>query len=153
MAQSAQTALSASRNANGQFVPGGPPGPGYTREMRAERNAQQELASTFVEDLRDDWQLHGKSVLREVRESKPDQYLRVITAVLPKTIELQGNVELSVVGLLEEVQRRVIDGVAEVIDDPLDDVPETPPIAPGDGVTDLPPIGDTDELDELLEGL
>lgn len=55
------------------------------------RGARQKLAENFLKELADDFEKHGASAIVEVRETKPDQYLKVIASILPREIEVGEN--------------------------------------------------------------
>lgn len=62
------------------------------------KGARSKLGEAFIKALHDDFQKHGISAVQEVRENKPDAYLKVISSILPKEIELSDDT----VSLLKE---------------------------------------------------
>jgi hypothetical protein len=59
-----------------------------------------------------DWEEHGAVVIAQVREEKPDQYLKVVASVLPKEL----NVKVSELDELsdEQLQRQLAHVVAQL---------------------------------------
>jgi hypothetical protein len=53
---------------------------------------RKQLQAKFINDLRDDWAEHGASVLAEVRRTKPDQYLKCVTALMPRLMDISVGV-------------------------------------------------------------
>lgn len=51
--------------------------------------ARVKLSETFLKDLLEDWEQHGKTALAEARTKKPDVYLRVVASVLPKQLDVR----------------------------------------------------------------
>jgi len=49
------------------------------------RGAKNRLQGSFIAALAKDFEVHGATIVARCREEKPDQYLRVIAAVLPKS--------------------------------------------------------------------
>lgn len=52
--------------------------------------ARNKLGEAFVHDLYENWRQFGSATIEQVRQEKPDAYLRVIAQVIPKQIELAG---------------------------------------------------------------
>lgn len=52
------------------------------------KGARNKLGEAFIEALKDDFEVHGKQAIVEVRETKPDQYLKVIASLMPKDVNL-----------------------------------------------------------------
>ncbi len=52
------------------------------------KGARNKLGEAFIEALHEDFQSHGIAAIVEVREKKPDQYLKVIAGLLPKELHL-----------------------------------------------------------------
>ncbi len=50
--------------------------------------ARTKLAEEFLDALYDDWQTHGADVLAECRETKPVDYIRIVTGLLPKEVSV-----------------------------------------------------------------
>ncbi len=61
------------------------------------------LSDAFMADLVADWAAHGAAAIARVRDDKPDVYLKLITSVLPKEL----NVRL---GELEQLSDEELDG-------------------------------------------
>lgn len=65
-----------------RFKPGNPGRP---------KGARNKLGEDFLKALQADFEQHGVEAIAEVRENKPDQYLKVIASILPKEIDLGDN--------------------------------------------------------------
>ncbi len=70
-------------DARPRFVKGGKPGPGRPKGSR------NKFAEEFITDFYNDWLEHGPTVLAVVRAEKPDQYLKVAAAILPKQMDVR----------------------------------------------------------------
>ena len=51
------------------------------------KGARAKLGEEFLKSLYSDFQKNGDAVIAQVREDKPDQYLKVVASILPKEIE------------------------------------------------------------------
>ncbi len=51
--------------------------------------ARNRFGELFLEDVYEDWKLWGKKVLTEVRETKPQDYLKVVSTLLPKILHIK----------------------------------------------------------------
>lgn len=49
---------------------------------------RQRLGEAFLDDMLASWQVSGKDAIARVLESRPQDYLKVIAAILPKEIKL-----------------------------------------------------------------
>jgi hypothetical protein len=56
------------------------------------KGARSKLGEDFLKAMQEDFAANGKVAVISVRETKPDQYLKVIASILPKEIELSGEV-------------------------------------------------------------
>lgn len=73
------------RNEKGQFVLGGIGIGGRPK------GARSKLGEAFLEDMLADWEANGPAAIREVREKKPDAYLKVVAMILPKDLNVNIN--------------------------------------------------------------
>ncbi|WP_181180178.1 DUF5681 domain-containing protein [Mesorhizobium sp. B2-1-3A] len=55
---------------------------------KGSRNA---LGEAFLEAMHEDFKTHGAAVIAQVREEKPDQYLKVVASILPKDLNVNVN--------------------------------------------------------------
>ena len=70
----------------GQFLQG------YTGNPRGRpQGARSKLGEAFLLALFEDWQANGIAAIENVRENKPDAYLRIIASVLPKDVSVVDN--------------------------------------------------------------
>lgn len=91
-----------------QRIIGRPFQPGNPGRPKGSRN---KLGESFITELYEDFQEHGPSVIKAVREEKPDQYLKVIASVLPKELDVGERLG----NILEDILDRV-DGRTRTID-------------------------------------
>lgn len=70
------------------------------------KGARSKLAGAFIEAMHDDFIAHGTAVIAQVREEKPDQYLKVIAAILPKEIEAGEETLNAIAELMNRVDGR-----------------------------------------------
>jgi hypothetical protein len=80
--------LKPEQDAKGRFVSGNIGG-------GRPKGARNKLGEAFIEALKDDFETHGKQAIVEVRETKPDQYLKVIASLMPKDVNLNINDQTS----------------------------------------------------------
>lgn len=72
------------------------------------KGARNKLGEAFIEALHDDFNEHGIEAIRIVRETKPDQYLKVLASLMPRDVNLtvhEDLEELSDAELLARYQR------------------------------------------------
>jgi hypothetical protein len=74
----AEETLREARDAFGRFVAGNSGGAGRPR------GARNKLAAAFLEALHEDFLTHGRGAIAETRKDKPEAYLRLLVAILPK---------------------------------------------------------------------
>lgn len=55
------------------------------------KGARSKLGEAFIEDMLADWEANGPAAIREVRETKPDAYLKVVASILPKDLNVNIN--------------------------------------------------------------
>jgi len=55
------------------------------------KGARAKLGEDFIQALHDDFTANGISAITEVRETKPDAYIKVIASLLPKDVNLNVN--------------------------------------------------------------
>lgn len=69
----------------GRFLPGNS---GFGGRPKGSRN---KLGEAFVEDILADWEANGPAAIRQVREEKPDAYLKVVASILPRDLNVNIN--------------------------------------------------------------
>jgi len=52
------------------------------------KGSRNKLSEQFVADIHADWEEHGAGVIREVRETKPTEYLKVVAGVITKDVSV-----------------------------------------------------------------
>jgi Family of unknown function (DUF5681) len=55
------------------------------------KGSRNKLGEDFIQALYADWQEHGKDAIERVRETRPQDYLKLIASILPRRVELRGN--------------------------------------------------------------
>lgn len=53
------------------------------------KGARHKLSSLFLEDLQQAWEAKGKSVIAEVIEKRPQDFLKIIAYLLPKEMHIK----------------------------------------------------------------
>ena len=77
------TVLEGRHPETGQFVKGYRGGPGR------QKGSRNKFAEAFITDFYHDWLEHGMEAIAIVRVEKPDQYLKVAAAILPKQMDVR----------------------------------------------------------------
>jgi hypothetical protein len=58
------------------------------------KGSRNKLGEEFVSDMLADWQEHGPATIKQVREERPADYLKVVASILPKDINFRvGDLE------------------------------------------------------------
>ena len=63
--------------------------PGQSGNRLAVRSGSNKLNEKFILALHDDFVQHGAKVIEQVREDKPDVYLKVIASILPRELHVK----------------------------------------------------------------
>jgi hypothetical protein len=66
--------------------------------------------STFLQTLADDFKAHGKGVVEKVRAQRPQDYLKIVAALMPKRMEIED------VGPLRKAANLTDEALAAIID-------------------------------------
>jgi hypothetical protein len=67
---------------NGRFIAGN------SLSRGRPKGARNRLCEAFIADLEADWKEHGLQVIEAVRETRPQDYLKVIAAILPRDVNV-----------------------------------------------------------------
>ena len=87
--------------------------PGEVRNPKGRpKGCRHKLGEAFLEALHADFDAHGASAIVKVREEMPHQYLKVIAAILPKELKINGN---AMDGLSDEELGAMIETLRETI--------------------------------------
>jgi hypothetical protein len=81
------------------------------------KGARNRLGTAFLEALEADFNEHGIQALQQVRETKPEVYIRVVADLLPK----EANINVDAGEAFVEMWRRISDGLGDVLADCLDE--------------------------------
>lgn len=69
-----------------------PAQPGEVRNPHGRpKGSRNKLGEQFVTDMLADWEEHGPAAIKEVRQTKPDAYLKVIAMILPRDLNVNIN--------------------------------------------------------------
>ena len=96
------------RNESGQFKLG------HTGVGGRPKGSRNKLGEDFIRALHEDFEQHGVNAIVQVREERPQDYIKVIASLLPKEIKLTDERELTD----DELNRRIRD-LASVLGDYL----------------------------------
>jgi hypothetical protein len=55
------------------------------------KGARNKLSEAFLDALFVDWTEHGADVIAKVRETKPEQYLKVVASLMPRELNVKVN--------------------------------------------------------------
>ena len=55
------------------------------------KGSRNKISEAFLADLYEDWEGNGVEVIRQVREERPADYLKVVASVLPKDLNVNVN--------------------------------------------------------------
>lgn len=55
------------------------------------KGSRNKLGEAFIEDMLADWEANGPAAIRQVREEKPDAYLKVVASILPRDLNVNIN--------------------------------------------------------------
>lgn len=80
------------------------------------KGARNRLGTAFLEALEDDFNRFGSQAITQVREQKPEVYMRVVAGLLPK----EANINVEAGEAFVELWRRISDGLGEELADGLD---------------------------------
>ena len=83
------------------------------------KGARNRLGTQFLEALEADFNKHGAQAIEQVRQKKPEVYMRVVADLLPK----EANINVEAGEAFVELWRKISDGLGEEIADRLDDEP------------------------------
>jgi Family of unknown function (DUF5681) len=107
MSEDAETTPLLQQGASDGRVVGRPFLPGQSGNPAGRpKGARHKLGEAFIAAMHADFETHGEKVVAQVREEKPDQYLKVIASILPKELTVNA-------GPLEEMSD---DALADILD-------------------------------------
>lgn len=72
------------QDAKGRFLPGNS---GFGGRPKG---ARSKLGEAFLEAMLADWEENGAQAIIDVRETKPDAYLKVVASILPKELNIRA---------------------------------------------------------------
>lgn len=74
----------------------------------AEAEARCRLGETFLKAVLADFEAHGADAIAKMREDKPDQYFKLVAAILPKEIGGEGDSQNSGERTPRIIERRIV---------------------------------------------
>jgi hypothetical protein len=77
------------RDSHGRFQKGNIGGPGRPKGSR------NKLGEDFISAICEDWTEHGAAVLKQVRQTSPSAYLRVVASIVPQHLAITEDDDLS----------------------------------------------------------
>ena len=80
------------------------------------KGARNRLGTAFLEALEGDFNRFGSQAIAQVREKKPEVYMRVVADLLPK----EANINVDAGEAFVELWRKISDGLGEELADSLD---------------------------------
>lgn len=86
------------------------------------KGARNRLGTAFLEALEGDFNKFGAQAIAQVREKKPEVYMRVVADLLPK----EANINVEAGEAFVELWRKISDGLGEELAESLDAEPEQP---------------------------
>ncbi len=99
-----------------QFQPGVP----SANPSGRPKGARNKLTETFLEDVYEVWQEHGKQVLTTLAEKDPGKLATIVAGLLPKDVHINFGLGEQLADMLEKMQDftpEVVNGsAAEIID-------------------------------------
>jgi hypothetical protein len=100
------SARQSSRDSHGRFQTGNIGGPGRPKGSR------NKLGEDFISAIYEDWTEHGAAVLKQVRQTSPSAYLRVVASIVPQHSAITEDDDLS-----EMSDRELRESTAELLEE------------------------------------
>jgi hypothetical protein len=94
-----------------RFLPGNSGLPGRPK------GARNKLAEAMIEDLYQDWKAHGIQAIRECRETRPADYLKIVAMIVSKAEDLSLDSEIrdaAVEQIIEERRQQALKMIAKM---------------------------------------
>jgi hypothetical protein len=83
------------------------------------KGARNRLGTQFLEALEADFKQHGAEAIEQVRQKKPEVYIKVVADLLPK----EANINVEAGEAFLELWRKISDGLGDELADRLDEEP------------------------------
>ena len=94
------------RDSHCRFQKGNIGGPGRPKGSR------NKLGEDFISAICEDWTEHGAAVLKQVRQTSPSAYLRVVASIVPQHLAITEGDDLSTMS-----DRELRESTAELLDE------------------------------------
>jgi hypothetical protein len=93
-----------------RFLPGNSGLPGRPK------GARNKLAEAMIDDLYQDWKAHGIQAIREVRETRPADYLKIVAMLVSKCEDLGAGVarDAELLQIIEERRQKAAARIAKM---------------------------------------
>ena len=83
------------------------------------KGARNRLGTQFLEALEADFNKHGAEAIEQVRQKKPEVYIKVVADLLPK----EANINVEAGEAFVQLWKKISDGLGDDLADHLDDDP------------------------------
>ena len=94
--------------------------PGQSGNPRGRpKGARNRLSTQFLEALEADFNEHGAEAIEQVRQKKPEVYIKVVADLLPK----EANINVEAGEAFVELWRKISEGLGDELADRLDEEP------------------------------
>lgn len=70
------------------------------------KGSRRKLTDAFIRALARDWAQHGEGVIKRVREEDPVAYVKVVAGLLPKDVNVEGNMAVSLIDAIQHAAAR-----------------------------------------------
>jgi hypothetical protein len=97
------------REENGRFIAG--------HSVGRPKGARNKLAEAMIDDLYVDWKAHGIQAIRDVRETRPADYLKIVAMIVSKAEDLSLDSEIrdaAVEQIIEERRQQALAMIAKM---------------------------------------
>jgi hypothetical protein len=85
------------------------------------KGARNKLAEAMIDDLYRDWKEHGIQAIRETRETRPADYLKIVAMIISKCEDLSLDSEMRDAGVeayIEERRQKALQMIAKMDEAP-----------------------------------
>ncbi len=58
------------------------------------KGARSKLADAFIDALYEDFKINGIASIKDMRDARPGDYVKVLASILPKEVDVSGSLDL-----------------------------------------------------------
>ena len=69
------------------------------------KGARSKWGEKFLGDLQADWEAHGMAAILQVRQTKPEAYLKIVATLLPHDIKISNESQMTDDDLLARIRQ------------------------------------------------